>query len=117
MKEFPRFFSAKADPLGGHATFAALPCCEGSGIRNIAMTNIVANYVHLSLNGLKRRPVLAAMMVYSVGLGAAALMAAFAVWRASPSCPLARRPEQPYVVQIAPQAPAPALTADLRDAS
>jgi hypothetical protein len=38
-------------------------------------------------------------MVYSVGFGASALMAAAAVWRANSVCPHFR-PEQPYVVQI-----------------
>lgn len=62
------------------------------------MRNTAANFIQLSLN---RRPVLTAMMVYSIGFGAAALMAAVAVWRANASCPQSRRPEQPYVVQIA----------------
>jgi hypothetical protein len=61
------------------------------------MRNTAANFIQLSLN---RRPVLTAVMVYSIGFGAAALMAAVAVWRANASCPLSHRPEQPYVVQI-----------------
>jgi hypothetical protein len=61
------------------------------------MRNTAANFIHLSLN---RRPVLTAMMVYSVGFGVAALMAAVAVWRASSNCPVSHRPEQPYVVQM-----------------
>ncbi|MGC1523221.1 MAG: hypothetical protein WA803_16890 [Steroidobacteraceae bacterium] len=39
------------------------------------------------------------MMVYSIGFGAAALMAGVAVWRANASCPLSHRSEQPYVVE------------------
>ena len=61
------------------------------------MKNTAANFIHLSFN---RRPVLTAMMVYSVGFGAAALMAAVAVWRANSSYPPSHKPEQPYVVQI-----------------
>ena len=62
------------------------------------MRNTAGNFIHLSLN---RRPVLTAMMVYSVGFGAAALMAAVAVWRANSNCPLSHGSEQPYVVQLA----------------
>ena len=61
------------------------------------MRNIAGNFIHLSFS---RRPVLTVMMVYSVGFGAAALMAVVAVWRASSNCPLSHRPEQPYVVQV-----------------
>jgi|HubBroStandDraft_2_1064218.scaffolds.fasta_scaffold851017_1 hypothetical protein len=61
------------------------------------MRYTAGNFIHLSL---KRRPVLAAMMVYSVGFGAAALMAAVAVWRAGSNCPLSHRLEQRYVVQV-----------------
>ena len=60
------------------------------------MRNTAGNFIYLSLI---RRPVLTAMMVYSVGFGAVALMAAVAVWHANSTCPLSRRPEQPYVVQ------------------
>lgn len=56
------------------------------------------NFIHSSLI---RRPVLTAMMVYSVGFGVATLMAAVAVWRANSNYPQSRRPEQPYVVQVA----------------
>jgi hypothetical protein len=61
------------------------------------MSNIAGNFIHMSLD---RRPVLTAMMVYSVGFGAAALMAAVAVWRANASCPLSHRSDQPYVAHI-----------------
>lgn len=66
------------------------------------MRNTAANFIHLSLN---RRPVLTAMMVYSMGFGAVALTAAVAVWRAGSGCPLSHRSEQPYVVQIAVDVP------------
>jgi len=66
------------------------------------MRNTAGNFIHLSLN---RRPVLTAMMVYSVGFGAAALMAAVAVWRANTNCPLSHRAEQPYVVQTIGESP------------
>jgi hypothetical protein len=65
------------------------------------MAKIAARLIHLGLNGLRSRPVLAALVVYSVSLGIAVLMAAFAVWRAGSSCPLSRRPEHSYVVRIA----------------
>ncbi len=61
------------------------------------MRNAAGDFIHLSFS---RRPVLTAVMVYSVGFGAAALMAAVAVWRANSNCPLSRRYGQPYVVQI-----------------
>lgn len=60
------------------------------------MRNSAGNSIQLCLN---RRPVLTAMMVYSIGFGAAALMAGVAVWRANASCPLSHRSEQPYVVE------------------
>jgi hypothetical protein len=61
------------------------------------MRNAAGNFINLTLN---RRPVLTAIMVYSVGFGAVALMAAVAVWRANSNCPLSHRSEQPYVVQM-----------------
>jgi hypothetical protein len=64
------------------------------------MSNPVARYFYSSLSGLRRRPVLAAMMVYSIGFAAAALMATIAVWRSASSCPDSHRPEHLYVVQI-----------------
>jgi hypothetical protein len=60
------------------------------------MRNTAGSFMNLNL---KHRPVLTAMMVYSVGFGAAALMAAVAVWRANSSCPLSHRSEPTYVVQ------------------
>jgi hypothetical protein len=82
------------------ATFIVLPCCNGSAKGNIAMRTIAAYYFHAALYRLRRNPVLTAMMVYSVVFGAVVLMAAFAVWRASSSCPIPRWSEPRYVVQI-----------------
>jgi hypothetical protein len=64
------------------------------------MRTPVAHYLHASLCSLRRRPVLSAMMVYSIGFGAAALIATFAVWRSTSMCPGLRRPEHLYVVRI-----------------
>ena len=64
------------------------------------MRTIAAYYFHAALCRLRRNPVLTTMMVYSVVFGVAVLMAAFAVWRASSSCPVRRWPEPLYVVQI-----------------
>jgi hypothetical protein len=64
------------------------------------MSNPVARFLYSSLSGLRRRPVLAAMTVYSIGFAAAALMATIAVWRSASSCPESRRPEHLYLVQI-----------------
>ena len=64
------------------------------------MSNPVAHYFHSFLSGLRRRPVLAAMMVYSMGFAAATLMATIAVWRSASSCPTSRRPQHLYVVHI-----------------
>jgi hypothetical protein len=64
------------------------------------MRTPVAHYLHASLCSLRRRPVLSAMMVYSIGFGAAALVATIAVWRSTSMCPASRRPEHLYVVRI-----------------
>jgi hypothetical protein len=64
------------------------------------MSNPVARYFHSSLSGLRRRPVLAAMMVYSIGFAAVALMATIAVWRSASSCPASHRPGHLYLVQV-----------------
>jgi hypothetical protein len=66
------------------------------------MRSPVARYLHASLCGLRRRPVLSVMMVYSIGFGAAALIATIAVWRSSSLCPSLRRPEHLYVVRVVP---------------
>lgn len=67
------------------------------------MRTSVADYVHASLCSLGRRPVLSAMMVYSIGFIAAALIATFAVWRSTSACPASRMPEHLYVVGIVSQ--------------
>jgi hypothetical protein len=66
------------------------------------MSNPVARCFRSSVSGLRRRPVLAAMMVYSIGLAAAALVVTIAVWRSASSCPDSRRPEHLYLVRITP---------------
>jgi hypothetical protein len=63
------------------------------------MSNPVARYFYSSLSGLRRRPVLAAMMVYSMGFAAMALMATIAVWRSTASCPSSRRTDHLYLAQ------------------
>jgi len=45
------------------------------------MSNMADKRIDLRLHGLSRRPMLTAMMVYLFGLGVAALIVAFAVWR------------------------------------
>jgi hypothetical protein len=51
------------------------------------MSNMAAKRVDLRLSSLDRRPILTAMMVYLAGLGVAALIVAFAVWRESSCSP------------------------------
>jgi hypothetical protein len=51
------------------------------------MSNMTDNRVDLRLSGLDRRPMLTAMMVYLAGLGVAALIVAFAVWRGASCSP------------------------------
>ena len=64
------------------------------------MRIMTGNSLLLSLSTrLNRRPVLTALVVYSIGLGVAASIGAFAVWRASTSCPMLRRSQNHYVVQ------------------
>jgi hypothetical protein len=58
------------------------------------------NYYRATLYMLRRKPVLTAMMVSSLVLGIAALVAAITVWRASSSCSLPRKTVFPYVVQV-----------------
>ncbi len=45
------------------------------------MSNMADKCVDLRLSGLDRRPMLTAMMVYLAGVGVAALIVAFTVWR------------------------------------
>jgi putative ABC transport system permease protein len=62
------------------------------------MTSTVYNF-NAALCRLRRNPVLTTMMVYSVGLGVAALMAAVAVWRSTSICPIPQKSDRPYLVQ------------------
>jgi hypothetical protein len=64
------------------ATFQVLPCCYGAAKGNIAMRTNAAYYYRAALYGWRRNRVLRAIMLYSVVVGVAAVMAAFAVWRA-----------------------------------
>jgi hypothetical protein len=61
---------------------------------------MAAEYFHAVLWKLRRNRVLTALMVYLVGIVMAAVMAAFAVWRATPGCPILRKPELQYVVEM-----------------
>jgi hypothetical protein len=96
-----RTAEATADIERGLATFVVLTCCDGSGTEDIAMRHSAAYFNHLGSSSLGRRPVLTAIMVYTVFFGVAGSMAAFAVWRASSNCPIQRKCEHLYVVQIA----------------
>jgi hypothetical protein len=61
---------------------------------------MAAEYFHAVLWKLRRNRVLTALMVYLVGIVMAAVIAAFAVWRATPGCPILRKPELQYVVEM-----------------
>jgi hypothetical protein len=56
---------------------------------------MTANHRYMSLSSLSRRPVLIAMMVYSVAYGAAA----FAVWREATAISSYRECTKHYLVQ------------------
>ncbi len=56
---------------------------------------MTANHRYLSLSSLSRRPVLIAMMVYSIAYGAAT----FAVWREATSNSNQRKCQKHYLVQ------------------
>jgi hypothetical protein len=64
------------------------------------MRPTAAHLIHLGLNSLSRRPVLTAVMVYSIGVGVAVLMAVIAAWRAPSRCPPTRSSAGLYVVHI-----------------
>jgi delta-aminolevulinic acid dehydratase/porphobilinogen synthase len=76
------------------ATFFVLRCLgyTDTGHRDDHMT---ANRRHMSLSSLSRRPVLIAMMVYSVAYGAAT----YTVWREATSISDQRKCEKHYLVQ------------------
>jgi hypothetical protein len=63
------------------------------------MTTTAGHYFYAALQGLRRRPVLTAMIVYAAVFGAAVLMAAFAAWRSTASCPMSRS-KPVYLVQL-----------------
>jgi hypothetical protein len=62
------------------------------------MRNLADEIIHFSSSAQSRRPLLTAIIVYSVGLAVAVLMAVFAVWRA-PSSLTPRSLAGLYVVQ------------------
>jgi hypothetical protein len=64
------------------------------------MISTTDNYYRATLQMLRRKPVLTAMMVSSLVLGITAVVAAITVWRASSSCSLPRKTVLPYVVQV-----------------
>jgi hypothetical protein len=61
------------------------------------MTNTAADYVHRSLGGLNRRPVLTVLILLLIAFG----MAVFAVWLGTASGPNSRKSELFYVAGIA----------------
>ena len=66
--------------------------------RDISMSNIAARFLDMSLNGLDRRPVLAAMMAYSLGLAVAALVVTIAMWRETSCSPNPQKSNPSYLV-------------------
>jgi hypothetical protein len=70
------------------------------------MRHTAARFIHLGLNSLNRRPVLTAVMVYSIAVGVAVLMAVIAAWRASSRCPTLGSSAGLYVVHIPEDIPA-----------
>jgi hypothetical protein len=64
------------------------------------MRHAAAHFIHLGLNSLSRRPAMTVMMVYSVGIGVAAMMAVFAVWRIPSKCPTSQSVDRRYLVEI-----------------
>jgi len=70
---------------------------QGKGI--LAMKTTAGDYFNAALRGLRRSPVLTAIIVYSVVFGAAVLMAGFAAWRSTASCPMSRS-KPVYVAQM-----------------
>jgi hypothetical protein len=81
------------------ATFGVVPCPAALGKGDISMRQTAAEFIRLGLNGLKRRPVLTVVVVYSIGVGIAVLMAIVAVSRAPTRCSTSSS-ERPYVVQM-----------------
>jgi hypothetical protein len=65
-----------AETVSGIATFSVRQCLGYTG-REYRDDHMTANHRYMSLSSLRRRPVLIAMMMYSVAYGAVT----FAVWR------------------------------------
>jgi hypothetical protein len=63
------------------------------------MKNNTAYYFHATLYGLRRKPVMTAMMVCSLVFGVTAAIAGVKVWRASSVCTIAQSSALPSVVQ------------------
>jgi hypothetical protein len=66
----------------------------------VAMRTTAGDYFNAALRGLRRSPVLTAILVYSIVFGAAVLMAGFAVWRSTASCPTSRSRPAVYVAKM-----------------
>jgi hypothetical protein len=63
------------------------------------MKNNTAYYFNATLSGLRRKPVMTAMMVCSLVFGVTAAIAGIKVWRASSVCTIAQGSALPSVVQ------------------
>jgi hypothetical protein len=80
------------------------------------MRNMVPKSMDMSMSRWDRRPMLTAMMVYSIVLGLAALLVAFAVWRETSCTTGPQKSYQLYMVLAtpgggtAPQLPAGSVT-------
>jgi hypothetical protein len=57
-----------------------------------------ARFIHMSFSGLERRPLLTALIVYWIAIGAAALILAFSVRQDAGS---ERGPHLPYLAMLA----------------
>jgi hypothetical protein len=66
------------------------------------MRNMAPRSIDMSMSRWDRRPVLTAMMVYSIVLGLAALLVAFAVWRETSWNPGPQKSYQLYMVLTPP---------------
>jgi hypothetical protein len=71
---------------------------------------MTANHRYMSLSSLRRRPVLIAMMVYSVAYGAVT----FAVWREATGISNHRKCEKRYLVQSSAESVGASETQGLR---
>jgi putative ABC transport system permease protein len=66
------------------------------------MSNMAARFIDRSLTSLDHRPLLTALMVYSVGIGAAALIVAIALLREPSRHPNPQKSQLLYLVSVAP---------------